>query len=98
MKRHLLLFIYSFTILILYITLIRAQWVQTTRLDTGTSFVTTFVTVDSTIFAGTQTSGVLRSANDGATWTPVNSGLPNVYTFYIYSLAAFNGSILIGTN
>ncbi len=46
------------------------------------------------IFAGTDSGGVFRSADDGTTWTPVNSGLT---TQDIYALAANDQFIFAGT-
>ena len=40
--------------------------------------------VDQTLFAGTFGGGVYRSSNGGTSWTPVNTGLSNLYQ---YSLA-----------
>ena len=51
-----------------------AQWIQTSGLDGRT--VSSFVVIDTSIFAGTD-GGIFLSANLGGSWVPVNSGLTN---------------------
>ncbi|MBM2842038.1 MAG: hypothetical protein HW412_2566 [Bacteroidetes bacterium] len=48
------------------------------------------------IFAGTVGNGILRSTDNGANWTPVNSGLsdPNVWAIAINS----SGHVFAGTS
>jgi hypothetical protein len=56
-----------------------------------------------TIFLGTNGDGVLRSTNDGASWTPVNTGLSetaknNLWCFGVNRQAADSASIFVGTD
>jgi hypothetical protein len=51
-----------------------------------------------TIFAGLWSGGVIRSANNGTSWTAVNSGLTiQGFTPSVEALAANGGSIFAGT-
>src|SRR5215212_5220424 len=52
-----------------------AQWVKTAG-PPGIN-VNVFFDNGSFLFAGTSSKGVFRSSNQGASWTPVNSGLAN---------------------
>lgn len=52
-------------------------------------------TAAGSILAGTRGGGILRSDDGGASWTPSNDGLPDVYVHCIVELQ--DGSILAGT-
>ncbi len=70
-----------------------AQWVQTNGPPGG--FLESLVTDGVNLFAGTNNSGVYRSGNDGADWTPVNSGLPPNCT--VYALVFSGSHLFAGT-
>ncbi|MFN0123822.1 MAG: Ig-like domain-containing protein [Blastocatellia bacterium] len=48
---------------------------------------------------GTRGPGVLRSTDNGATWTPVNNGIPKVDNGYeaVYGLATIGGTLYAGS-
>ena len=69
------------------------QWVQSKGLI-GSS-ITALATNGTTIFAGTNDSGVCVSANSGESWSAVNSGLPAAG---VLAFAVNNGNIFTGTN
>jgi len=48
-----------------------------------------------TLYAGTQCSGVLKSLDGGDSWSAVNTGLTNQY---VYSLAIEPTTLYAGTN
>ncbi len=52
-----------------------AQWVQTNGPDGGR--VCAFTVNEGYLFAGMLSSGIFRSADNGAGWAPANSGLPS---------------------
>jgi photosystem II stability/assembly factor-like uncharacterized protein len=58
--------------------------------------------IDGVLFLGTEEQGVFRSVNNGASWTPVNSGLPShpQYSTYprITSFVAHGDSILASSS
>src|SRR5262249_39826390 len=60
-------------------------------------FVTALVVSGTNVFAGTSggSGGIFFSANDGASWTPVNNGLPQ--NVNIRSLAVSGANLFAGT-
>jgi len=67
------------------------SWVETA----GTySDINAFVTSDLYLFASTSSVGVLRSSNNGISWSFVNNGL----SAYVYSLLVSGSNIFAGTN
>ncbi len=54
---------------------------------TGSSAITEFSVTDSAIFATTAGNGVLKSTNQGLTWSPANIGLDSLYLNDISSLS-----------
>lgn len=78
-----LLFLLSFSVC-------RAQWVNIAEPKGGA--VQSFTAIDGNLFAGTS-EGVSRSDDNGASWTPVNSGLSAA----IWSLAASGARLFAGT-
>ena len=75
-----------------FCTGLKSQWILTGNPD---SFAITEIAVkDNFIFAGTQTSGVFRSDNNGANWIAVNSGLNSTY---VTDLTVTNNGIFAST-
>src|SRR3972149_6708789 len=70
-----------------------AQWVQMNGPYGGE--ITCLEKIGTNIFTGTQNGGVYLSTNNGASWTPVNSGLT---TLYIYTLAVSGANLYAGTD
>ncbi len=68
-----------------------AQWVQTNGLNIGD--VRCFAVNGTDLFAGTY-GGVLRSTNNGTSWTTVNWGLSNLD---VHCLAASGANLFAGT-
>jgi photosystem II stability/assembly factor-like uncharacterized protein len=63
--------------------------------DLGDSFLNGgLVTHRGNIFAITSRAGIFRSSDNGEHWSPVNEGLPSLYT---YSIAASNSYLFVGT-
>jgi hypothetical protein len=55
---------------------LQSQWIQMSGPNTIPSC---FVVSGNNIFAGTLDGGVCRSTNSGASWTPINSGMTNLF-------------------
>ena len=53
-----------------------AQWIQTSG-PSGDGMIQCLAVNGNNLFAGTLTSGVYRSTNNGTSWTSANSGLTN---------------------
>ena len=68
-------FIFLLHFLFLFNQAVYAQWIKTAS-PPGIN-VNVFFNSGSFLFAGTSSKGVFRSSNQGATWTPANSGLEN---------------------
>lgn len=78
---------------------LRAQWVQTNGprneiLKFGGE-VTSLVTIGNDVFAGTATSGVIRSSDSGSSWVAMNNGLSYLG---INSLLYSGGVLFAGTS
>jgi len=69
-----------------------AQWVLTGPY--GDADVHSFAVGLTTLFVGTEGSGVYRSTNNGTSWTQVNSGLTNTN---VYALTYSIGNLFAGT-
>jgi len=85
---------FLFIIVCLFITSnpLCAQWIQTNcPYDT----INCFAINGSNLFAGTKSSGIFLSTNDGTSWTAVNSGLANAS---INALAVTGTNLFAGTN
>ena len=78
----------AITLLILAIASVEAQW-QSVGPYGG--IVRCFDTVGATIFAGSDGAGVLKSTNNGSSWSGSSSGLTNLQ---VYALA-HNGSVMV---
>ena len=92
MKMLLRSFIALIFIAILIPAILDAQWVHTRGPYGG--FITAVIANGSTVLAGTNGGGVFRSTDNGATWTPANSGLANMYG---YAFAISGSNIFLGT-
>jgi photosystem II stability/assembly factor-like uncharacterized protein len=68
------------------------SWSRSGLIDTS---VTSIITVGSTLFAGTYGDGIFRSTNDGASWTPVDSGLGTANS-YVTALGSSASNIYAG--
>ena len=69
-----------------------AQWVQTSGPGGGT--ITALAVCGLNIFAGTEDDGVFLSADNGASWIAVSSGLPALPVLTWSSCLAVGGSDL----
>jgi len=74
MKSRAAIFIIGMGILISSSQLSTAQWEQTGG-PPGSGDIMSFAVSGSYIFAGIMSEGVFRSADNGATWRPINVGL-----------------------
>jgi hypothetical protein len=61
------------------------------------AWVTSILTIGSTIFVGSNGDGVWRSTNFGSTWGQINDGFASS-AYYVLSLGADNQYIYAGTN
>lgn len=77
--------------IVIFYSSLNAQWVQTNGRWSG---VEALAVSGTNLFAGTYGSGVVFSTDNGAIWSPVNTGLP--FNF-IYSLAVNGTNIYAGT-
>lgn len=66
-------------------------------LSLNDSWITSFLTVGSNIFAGSFGNGVWRSTNYGSSWSQINDGLGSG-AYYVLSLGADNQYLFAGTN
>jgi photosystem II stability/assembly factor-like uncharacterized protein len=80
-----------FTLLIIFNQKSITQW----ELTTGPIDTRCFAVSDAKIFAGTYSSGIFLSTDDGITWVPINSGFP---CDEIKSLAISGTNIYAGTS
>jgi uncharacterized protein (TIGR02145 family) len=71
-----------------------AQWNQTNGPIGGTINCFTHNSVNSTVFCGSQGTGVYFSATNGSTWTKINNGLTNLN---VKSLKYYGSSLFAGT-
>ena len=69
-----------------------AQWVRTNGPYAGN--VSCLAVNGTSLFAGTDGSGIFRSTDNGTNWTPVNAGLTDNT---VYSLAVIGSSLFAGT-
>jgi hypothetical protein len=69
-------------------------WTTANPIPTNNSILCLAVS-DTNLFAGTGGTGVFRSADNGSSWTAINSGLPNLKT--ILSLAVSDTNLFAGT-
>src|SRR6185369_9951630 len=69
-----------------------AQWVPTG--GPGGADIAAFAASGSDLYASTYGSGVFHSTNNGATWSPVNTGLPDLQ---VWAFAAFGNDLFAGT-
>ena len=65
-------------------------------LSQSITWVTSFITIGSNIFAGSYGDGIWRSTNYGNTWSQINDGLGSG-AYYVLSLGADNQYIFAGT-
>lgn len=70
-----------------------ANW----ALSKSDPWITSILTIGSTIFVGTFGDGVWRSTNYGNTWGQINDGLGSG-AYYVLSLGVNNQYIFVGTN
>ena len=73
---------------------IRTNWSAVNNGIPTNSFVNAFAVSGSNIFAGTYGGGVIKSTNNGTSWTDVNNGLTNLY---VISLASSGTNIFAGS-
>ncbi len=92
MKKCLVKFTFSIGLLLYFLNIARADWVQTNG-PSGRSIYALTVT-GNTIFAGTD-SGVFRSTNNGTQWTAVNNGLPSIAP-WVLTFAVNGNNIFAG--
>ena len=73
----------SFLLVIGMLSSALPQWQQTAGPYNG--FITKTAIIGTNLFAATYGKGVLRSTNNGASWTSVNDGL-STNLFFIYDV------------
>lgn len=86
MKKYLLPLLF-----LLFTTTIYGQW---QAIGPYGGIVRCFDTVGATVFTGTDGAGVLKSVNNGITWTGSSSGISNLQ---VYSLAHSGTTMIAGT-
>jgi hypothetical protein len=69
-----------------------AQWTQTSGPVSG--WISSFTVIGNNLFAGTFSTGVFLSTNNGANWSQVNNGLTDPY---IGALAVIGTNLFAGT-
>ncbi len=73
---------------------LHCEWIQMSSGIGANKFITSFISNNNYIFAGTSTDGVFRSSDNGLSWTVVNKDLSNLN---ITSLYIINNSLYAGT-
>ena len=68
------------------------EWVQTNGPCGGN--IRTLAAVDGAVFAGTCSSGVFRSTDNGTSWTEATTGLANTH---VRSLVVSENDLFVGT-
>ncbi len=74
---------------------LEAQWQSVNIVVANNKAVSCMANSDTTLFAGTNGSGIYLSADNGATWTESNTGLGNLV---VNALAVSGTNILAGTS
>lgn len=84
--------------ILLFVSSVYSQWTRTNGPE-GVS-ISSLVTIDSIIYAGTGVEGLYASTDDGLSWLPLNAGIENLEVTAVaknqqgYLLAAtFGGGI-----
>jgi hypothetical protein len=96
MKRNPSPFLLWIALIAFAVQISNAQWIQTNGPWNGT--IESLAASEGNIFAGTFGCGVFLSTNGGASWTPVNSGLPDVTHGSVRLLAAGGGALIAVTS
>jgi len=92
-----LLFLFFLSLSLLVINQARAQWTPTSGVSGGNIWCMTTNTAGNTLFAGTFGYGIFKSADNGVSWTPADSGIKGTYGTYILSLIPSGSNIIAGT-
>jgi len=93
-RKFLVTVVLACVLLMLHISPLNAQWIQTNGPYGGT--VECFAASGTNLFAGTMFGGVFLSTNNGTSWTAVNSGFTNT-SISIYALAVSGTNLFAGT-
>jgi hypothetical protein len=84
-----------FLLLVMHEVSTNAQWVKTLPVVQDHGDFVAFAVLGTSIFAGSERSGVFRSTDNGTSWTAVNSGLPDSAVF---SLVVSGTNLFAGTS
>ncbi|MGB3949278.1 MAG: T9SS type A sorting domain-containing protein [Bacteroidia bacterium] len=80
-----------FTLCIVWAFILNAQWMSVGPYG---GIVRSFDAIGSTVYAGTDGAGILKSINNGATWSGTSTGLTNLQ---VYSIAHDGTTMVSGT-
>jgi len=85
---------YLFVLALFSFVLPRLCYSQWAQLPGVPGEITAFAVNGTALFAGTDSNGVYRTTDGGASWSPVNTGLP-IGTF-VYNFAVSGGDVFVG--
>lgn len=80
-------------IILLVVQVTSAQWTPTAAVQYRENISTFCSARNGTLFAGTTDKGVIRSMDNGKTWTIKSAGLP--INYYVYSMVSLDSVIIV---